>query len=86
MAESGVPNFQVDSWCGVFVPAGTPRAAVDRLNAALNLALGDADVRARLLAHGAEPAGGTSEALGKVVAAELPKWASLAREMRIKAD
>lgn len=86
MAESGVPNFQVDSWCAVFVPAGTPRAVVERLNAALNLALGDADVRARLLAQGAEPAGGTPEALGKVVAAELPKWASLAREMRIKAD
>jgi tripartite-type tricarboxylate transporter receptor subunit TctC len=86
MAESGVPDFQVDSWCAVFVPVGTPRAAVDRLNTALNLALGNADVRARLLAQGAEPAGGTSEALGKVVAVELPKWASLVREMRIKAD
>ena len=86
MAESGVPDFEVDSWCAVFVPAGTPRAAVDRLNTALNLALGDADVRARLLAQGSEPAGGTPEALGKVVAAELPKWASLAREMQIKGD
>ena len=86
MTESGVPDFEVDSWCALFVPAGTPRVTVDRLNKALNLALGDADVRTRLLAQGAEPAGGTSEALGKVVAVELPKWASLAREMRIKGD
>jgi len=48
--------------------------------------LGNADLRAKLLAQGAEPAGGTSEALGKVVAVELPKWAGLAREMRIKGD
>ena len=86
MAESGVADFQVDSWCAVFVPVGTPRAAVDRLNTALNTALGNADVRARLLAQAAEPAGGTSESLGKVVAVELPKWASLVQEMRIKAD
>jgi len=86
MAESGVPDFEVDSWCGMFVPVGTPRAVVDRLNTALNLALGNADVRARLLAQGAEPAGGTPEALGKIVAVELPKWANLAREMRIKGD
>lgn len=74
MQEAGVADFEVDSWYAMLVPAKTPRAVIDKLNKALNTVL-------------AEPAvGGTPEALGKVIAAELPKWAKLAKDANIKAD
>jgi tripartite-type tricarboxylate transporter receptor subunit TctC len=52
----------------------------------LNTVLAEPTIRERLLAQGADAVGGTPEALGKVVAAELPKWAKLAKDANIKAD
>jgi tripartite-type tricarboxylate transporter receptor subunit TctC len=84
--ESGVADFEVDSWYAMFVPAKTPRPIIDRLNKALNEVVADTDVKARLLAQGSEGVGGTPEALGKVVNAELAKWAKLAHDAHIKVD
>ncbi len=86
MQESGVADFEVDSWYALFVPAKTPRAIIDKLNKALNEVVADADIRDKLLAQGAEGVGGTPERLGQAVAAELPKWAKLAKDANIKAD
>lgn len=84
--ESGINDFEVDSWYAMFVPAKTPKAIIEKLNRALNAALADAGVREKLLAQGAEAVGGTPEALGKTVNAELPKWAKLVKDAKIKAD
>lgn len=84
--ESGIADFEVDSWYAMFVPAKTPRPIIDKLNHALNTALGDPLVREKLLAQGAEAAGGTTHALSKIVSAELPKWAKLVRDAHIKAE
>ena len=86
MQESGISDFEVDSWYAMFVPAKTPRAIVDRLNAALNTVLKEPDIRDKLLAQGSEAVGGTPEQLGAVVNAELPKWAKLVKDAGIKAD
>jgi tripartite-type tricarboxylate transporter receptor subunit TctC len=86
MQESGISDFEVDSWYAMFVPAKTPRAIVDRLNAALNTVLNEPEIRERLLAQGSEAVGGTPEQLGAVVNAELPKWAKLVKDAGIKAD
>lgn len=86
MQEAGVADFEVDSWYAMLVPAKTPKAIIDKLNKALNTALAEPVVRAQLLEQGAEAVGGTPEALGKVIAAELPKWAKLAKDANIKAD
>jgi tripartite-type tricarboxylate transporter receptor subunit TctC len=86
MNEAGVLDFEVDSWYAMFAPARTPRPVIERLNAALNEVLADPTIRARLLEQGSEGVGGTPEALGEVVATELPKWARLAREAQIRAD
>jgi len=86
MQESGISDFEVDSWYAMFVPAKTPRAVVDRLNAALNTVLNEPEIRERLLAQGSEAVGGTPEQLGAVVNAELPKWAKLVKDAGIKAD
>jgi tripartite-type tricarboxylate transporter receptor subunit TctC len=86
MHEAGVADFEVDSWYAMLVPAKTPRAIIDRLNKALNTVLAEPAIRSQLLEQGADAVGGTPEALGKVIAAELPKWAKLAKDANIKAD
>jgi tripartite-type tricarboxylate transporter receptor subunit TctC len=84
--ESGIPDFEVDSWYAMLVPTGTPRPIIERLNKALNTTLQDAAVRKQLLDQGAEAVGGTPEALTQVIQDELPKWHKLARETKIKAN
>jgi tripartite-type tricarboxylate transporter receptor subunit TctC len=84
--ESGIADFEVDSWYAMFVPAKTPKAIIEKLNRALNSVIADTGVREKLLAQGAEGVGGTPEALGKTVAAELPKWAKLVKDANIKAE
>ena len=86
MQEAGVADFEVDSWYAMLVPAKTPRAIIDKLNKALNTVLAEPAIRTQLLEQGADAVGGTPEALGKVIAAELPKWAKLAKDANIKAD
>lgn len=86
MQEAGVADFEVDSWYAMLVPAKTPRAVIDKLNKALNAVLAEPAIRSQLLDQGADALGGTPEALGKVIAAELPKWAKLAKDANIKAD
>ena len=86
MQEAGVPDFEVDSWYAMLVPAKTPRAIIDKLNKALNTVLAEPAVRTQLLDQGADAVGGTPEALAKVIAAELPKWMKLAKDANIKAD
>src|SRR5919202_1715232 len=66
LAESGVPalrDFDTSIWVGVFAPAGVSRATVEKVNADVNRAPKDADVRERLAGVGAEPVGSTPEEL-----------------------
>jgi tripartite-type tricarboxylate transporter receptor subunit TctC len=84
--ESGVPDFEVDSWYAMFVPARTPQPVIDRLNRVLNTIVAEPAIREKLLAQGAEGVGGTPQALARIVAAEVPKWAKLAKDANIKAD
>lgn len=86
MQEAGISDFEVDSWYAMFVPAKTPRAVIDRLNAALNSVLQEPEIREKLLAQGSEAVGGPPEQLSAVVNAELPKWAKLVKDAGIKAD
>ena len=86
LQEAGVPDFEVDSWYAMFVPAKTPKPVIAKLNQALNTTLQDPDVREKLLQQGSEAVGGTPEALGQTVNVELVKWAKLAKDAGIKAE
>jgi tripartite-type tricarboxylate transporter receptor subunit TctC len=86
MQESGISNFEVDSWYALFVPAKTPKPIIDKLNAVLNQLLAEPEIREKLLAQGSEAVGGTPEVLAKLVAAELPKWVELVKAANIKAE
>ena len=83
---SGVPGFDLSAWDGLWAPAGTPRPIVDKLNAALRVALNDPQTRERMLVLGAETVPGTPEDLARLVATELPRWANAVRQTGAKID
>jgi tripartite-type tricarboxylate transporter receptor subunit TctC len=64
-----VPGYESSSWFGITVPAKTPAAAVERLNAAFNESLADPEVRKALSAFGVELVGGPPEVFGRFLAA-----------------
>jgi tripartite-type tricarboxylate transporter receptor subunit TctC len=86
MQETGVPDFEVDSWYAMFVPAKTPPAIIKKLNSAINTVVHEPGIQAKLLAQGSEGVGGTPEELGKVVSTELVRWKKLAKDASIKVD
>lgn len=83
VSESGLPGFDVVGWFGIFAPTGTPRAVIARLNKDINDALRQSDVQQRFSAQGLIPGGGTPEALGAFLKAEIAKWGTLIKEARI---
>ena len=89
VAESGLKElqgFEAIAWNGVLVAAGTPRPIVDRLNAAMNAAMNDPQVRERLRAAGLDAAGGTPEQFAKLMADEATKWEPVIRRTGARLD
>ena len=72
-----VPGYEATAWFGVGMPKGTPREAIDKMNAAINKALADPKLRARLAELGGSPIPGTPEDFGKTIVAETEKWAKV---------
>ncbi|HRA21931.1 MAG TPA: tripartite tricarboxylate transporter substrate binding protein [Usitatibacteraceae bacterium] len=86
VAESGFPGFEAGSWFGFFAPKNTPRDVVQALNKALNEALTDKEIDARLVLDGADPKPGTPEEFGAFVKAEYQKWAEVVKASGAKAN
>jgi tripartite-type tricarboxylate transporter receptor subunit TctC len=86
IAESGLPGFDISTWFGIFVPAGTSRPVVERLHAEFSRALAAPDVRERMLLLGAEPVGNTPEEFAAYVKSEAAKYAKLVRASGAKVD
>jgi tripartite-type tricarboxylate transporter receptor subunit TctC len=86
MKEAGLPGLEIYTWYGTFAPAGTPAAAVARVNADINALLRQPDMRKLLASQGMNPAGGPPERLGDLVRSELPRWKRVVSAAKIKAD
>jgi tripartite-type tricarboxylate transporter receptor subunit TctC len=84
--ESGVPGFNVTAWYGVSAPARTPRPVIDRLNAEFVRAIKSPDLRDKLVAAGADPAGTTPEQYTAFVQDEITKWAKVIKAAGIKGE
>jgi len=87
--EAGLPGFHVSNWFGLWVPRGTPRDVIEKLNMAAVSSLADPIVRKRLADLGFEiPAHDqhTPEALGAFQRAEIKKWWPIIKAANIKAD
>ena len=85
-AEAGVPGFQAAIWTGMYVPAATPKALVQRLNAEVVRIVRLPDLKERLQAQGADPVGSTSAQCDAYMKSEIAKWAKVAKDAGIQPE
>lgn len=85
LAES-VPGYEVELVYAIVAPAGTPKDVVTRLNADIGKALGDAELRDRLLGQGFEVRTSTPEQLGSYIRSEIGKWAPIVKATGVKPE
>jgi tripartite-type tricarboxylate transporter receptor subunit TctC len=81
-----IPGYEVSAWDGLVAPKGTPAEIVYKLNVAVNAALGDPKLRARLDELGLGAAPGSIAAFSKLIADDTEKWAKVVKFAGIKAD
>ncbi|MBC7781225.1 MAG: tripartite tricarboxylate transporter substrate binding protein [Proteobacteria bacterium] len=86
IAELGLPGYEVIAWFGLFAPAGTPDAVIERLNVESNKALGVPAVRETLVSQGFELLGGSVKEFTLFVRSELDKWAKVVKATGAKAE
>ena len=79
MAEVGIPNFEITSWNGLFAPAKTPRAIVERLSAACATVAAMKDVQETFAAQAAIIQASTPDQFKAFVAAEIKMWGDVVR-------
>ena len=85
-AESGVPDFVVNSWVGILAPAKTPAPVLERLTTELNAVLNDPVVREKLQLLGIEASPGSAEQFRDDVKRDLARYAQVVKTAGIKLD
>lgn len=86
LAEQGLKGFESGTWQGMLVPTGTPKAVVDRLNAALIQVIRSPDVRSRLTAQGAEVVTMSPDEQDKFFNQERTRWKAVVTEAKIQLE
>lgn len=84
IAEQGYPGFEATTWWGLFAPAGTPGAVIEKLNREVRAGMREEAARVREL--GGEPAESTPEAFAERVRREIPMWAKVVKATGATAD
>lgn len=85
-AELGYPKVEVLNWQGLVAPKGTPKAIIDKLNAAANEALKDPQLRELMLSQGNEIGGGSPAEFASLIKAESAKWSAVVKTANIKPE
>lgn len=86
MAESGLADFDVLNYFALAAPAGTPAGVIEKLNAALNAVVAQAEVLARLKQDALEPSTGSPAALGRFLQADYQAWLKVVKTQNLKPD
>jgi tripartite-type tricarboxylate transporter receptor subunit TctC len=86
MIEAGLPDFEISAWYIMLAPRGTPPEIVKRLNAEINKAMQDPEVRDRLGSQGVDFVGGTPEEADKFLRSEIERWARVAKTTGMKGN
>jgi tripartite-type tricarboxylate transporter receptor subunit TctC len=84
--EAGFPEVEKTSWWGWFAPAGTPRPVVTRLNASMNWALTQPDLKEKLTAFGTLPSPSTPEELAADLKSDVAKWPPMIKAAGIRVE
>ena len=85
-AELGFANMTSSFWYGMFAPAGTPSAVIDRLNTEVNAALRAEDIRARLVSDGLSVEPGTAQSLAAPINRDAQLWGPIIKSLAIELD
>jgi tripartite-type tricarboxylate transporter receptor subunit TctC len=83
MQESGVENFEVNSWYGLMAPTGTPAAILDKINADMHTALRAPEVEKRMQDVAMPPSPTTRQEFDQFVREEVARWARVIKEAGI---
>jgi tripartite-type tricarboxylate transporter receptor subunit TctC len=86
MIESGMPGFDISAWYVMFAPANVPKDVMQRLNAEINKAIEDPELRRTLGEQGVEFTGGTSADADKFVHGEIARWAKIIKTRGMSAN
>ena len=86
MIESGIAGFEVTGWYGLAVPAGTPRPAIDKLNAETNRALKSPELIEQFRLQGYEPLGDTPDEMNARIKTDVERWTTIIHEAGIQAQ
>lgn len=86
VAESGYKGFEAVTWFGVLGPANLPKDVAARLNTEINKALQSPDLQKKLSDQGADVAGSTPEAFGKLVRDDMVRWGKVVKESGARID
>jgi len=81
-----VPGYEASQWYGFAAPKNTPTEIVDRLNKAINAAIADPGLKAKLAAIGGEPMPGTPADFGRLIVEETDKWGKVVRAAGLKPE
>jgi len=84
--ESGLTDFEINSWVALLAPAKTPKAIVDRLNTELNAVLNDPEARDKLNGMGITATPGTPEKFGEEMKRDLARYGQVVKAANIKAE
>jgi tripartite-type tricarboxylate transporter receptor subunit TctC len=84
--ELGYPNYEINSWQGLFAPANTPPDIITKLNETTNRILSDPEFRAVLAKEGSDPVGGSVSQFSAHVVSEVNKWAKVVKDSGAQAD
>jgi tripartite-type tricarboxylate transporter receptor subunit TctC len=86
IAESGYKGFEAVTWFGIVGPAKLPKAVVAKLNADIDKALKDPELKKKMEAQGADVLGGTPEQFGKLIRDDIARWGVVVKESGAKLD
>lgn len=86
LAELGVTSFEMQSWQGVFAPAGTPKVIVDRLSSEIAQIVDTPEIKEKLRSLGVEPDGRSSEKFSEFQNIEITKWGKVIKDAGIQAE
>lgn len=86
VAEAGVSGYEMSQWYGILAPAGTPTPILGRLSAEVNNALALPELRASLLAVGADPVKSSPQEFGTFFKQEIEKWTRIVKDAGIRPE
>lgn len=86
VSEAGLPGYDSTGWFGMVAPVGTPAPVIARLNAEINAALNDEQIKSGMRNLGVEPVPGSAESFDNYIRSETVKWAQVIKTANIKLE